>query len=156
MFHLKINFNWIYLILFFIVDLSGQPTFEDWHLPLGLQDEGWYPPPNQCVDYTGSECPAGNPANNYESCESYPQCDWNIHWRCVDENLDNCIDGFGQIPTTLPECSSTGCDWITTDCGGTYGGIWDGMCFGYPDTIYIGLRTSTLFHIMTFIIFFFF
>ncbi len=142
LFPLKNIYTRILIIHFLLAFLPAQDRFEDWYLPLGLQDEGWYPPTNHCVDYAGNECPAGNPAGDSQSCESYAQCNWEIHWNCVNEDSEACVDDNGQTPSNLSECNDADCDWVTTDCGGTYGGIWDGMCFGYPDTIYIGLSDT--------------
>jgi len=60
-----------------------------------------------------------------------------------------CVDNFGNTCNALNEwsCGQLDCNWNNTECGGTYGGIYDqngtiGICHGLSDTITVGLSDS--------------
>ena len=60
-----------------------------------------------------------------------------------------CVDDFGNTCNAFNEwsCGQLDCNWVNTECGGTYGGIYDqngtiGICHGLSDTITVGLSDS--------------
>ncbi|MAJ43334.1 MAG: hypothetical protein CMF96_01135 [Candidatus Marinimicrobia bacterium] len=60
-----------------------------------------------------------------------------------------CLDDNGYSCNALNEwsCNQLNCNWFNTECGGTYGGIYDqtgpiGICNALSDTINIGLSDS--------------
>jgi len=63
-------------------------------------------------------------------------------FECTDDN------GYACNAENEWSCNNLDCNWFNTECGGTYGGIFDesnpgpGICHGLSDTINIGLSDS--------------